>query len=109
MGIVFGKPENHNKSKGVVRRNVNTRRNNKPTRSKKSTNNNNRKEPNRKEEEEEKEEEKEEMPEEFKAAMEEAGLDPDDSADVEKFLKSLNQDGGKRRTKHKRKYRELPY
>jgi len=106
MGIVWGKPESYNKSKGVsasaVRRIANeefnarskTRRN-KPNRSNRSNN--------RRKEEKEEEKEEEEMPEEFKDAMRDAGLDPDDSADVKEFLKSLNQDGGKRRAKHKRK------
>jgi hypothetical protein len=94
MGIVLGKPANYKKavSASAVRRIVNdemrartTTRKNKPNR--------------RREEEPE-----EEMPDEFKDAMREADLDPDDPADVKKFLNSLNQNGGrKRRAKHKRK------
>lgn len=98
MGIVYGKPANYKKavSASAVRRIVNDE-----MRARTTTRKN---KPNRRREEEPEEEPEEEMPDEFKDAMREADLDPDDPADVEKFLKSLNQNGGrKRRAKHKRK------
>jgi hypothetical protein len=93
MGIVFGKPENYRKiSASAVRRIANEEINAKERRSTRRNNRRNNK----------KEEEEEEMPEEFKDAMRDAGLDPEDSADVKEFLKSLNQDGGKRKRRQRR-------
>jgi hypothetical protein len=95
MGIVLGKPENYRKiSTSAVRRIANEEIN---ANERRSTRRNNRRNNKKKEEEE--------MPEEFKAAMREAELDPEDSDDVKKFMNMLNQDGGrrKRQTKNKRR------
>jgi len=98
MGIVFGKPERkEGVSVSAVRRIVNKEINARNTTRRKpnttKANNSNAAD-----------DSKEEMPEEFKDAMREAGLDPDDSGDIKQFLNSLNQAGGrKRRAKHKRK------
>jgi len=97
MGIVFGKPENYKKavSASAVRRIANEEINRRRPKNNTRRNRHNRR--NKPKEEEEEEEEEEEMPEEFKDAMREAGLDPDDSADVKEFLKSLNQAGGRKK------------
>jgi hypothetical protein len=94
MGIVLGKPENYRKiSASAVRRIANEEINAKERRSTRRNNRRNNKKV---------EEEEEEMPEEFKDAMREAELDPDDSDDVKKFMKMLNQDGGKRKRRQRR-------
>ena len=101
MGIVLGKPENYGKlSASAVRRIANEEISAKKKRNTRNKPNTRNKRP-----KPEKEEEEEEMPDEFKDAMREAGLDPDDPKDVKEFLKSLNQDGGrrKRQTRNKRR------
>jgi hypothetical protein len=93
MGIVLGKPENYKKiSASAVRRIANEEIERKTRNTRRNNRRNNKKE----------EEEEEEMPDEFKEAMEEAGLDPEDSDDVKKFMSMLNQDGGKRKRRQRR-------
>ena len=85
MGIVLGRPA------APIPNRPNTPKPTSSKRSKKEKNPNNG--------------EEDEMPEEFKDAMREAGLDPDDPADVKEFLKSLNPGGGRRKRKTRNKRR----
>ena len=110
MGIVFAKPKGYGRvtTESAVRRIVNKEvrnrlatRNRNRTRNRRNRSSSTRSRRYQPEEEDEDEEEfnsnTEELPREVKDAMREAGLDPNDPDDLQRFIDSMGQQGGKRR------------